>query len=91
MKELKWNLLKSERLKRTRGASFEDIIQSKLIAVKRHPRKAEQKIMLFEHKGYIWIVPYVESGSEIFLKTLYPSRKYTKIYRRGEAWREELN
>lgn len=84
MKYINWNLLKNERLKKTRGTSFEEIIQSKLIAVKRHPQKAHQNIMLFEYKGYIWIVPYVISGEEIFLKTLYPSRKYTKIYKRGD-------
>ena len=84
MKEIRWNLLKSERLKRTRGASFEEIIQSKLIAVKKHPKKSNQNIMLFDSKGYIWVVPYVETENEIFLKTLYPSRSYTKQYKRGE-------
>lgn len=85
MKEIRWNLLKSERLKRTRGVSFEEIIQSKLIAVKKHPKKTHQDLMLFEHKGYIWVVPYVETEQDIFLKTLYPSRSYTKLYRRGEG------
>jgi hypothetical protein len=84
MTDLRWNLLKSERLKQTRGASFEELIQSKLIAVKRHPKKSHQNILLFEHRGYIWVVPYVESGEAVFLKTLYPSRKYTKLYKRGE-------
>lgn len=84
MKDLRWNLLKSERLKKTRGASFEEIIQSKLIAVKRHPKKAHQHVLLFEHRGYVWVVPYVLTGDAIFLKTLYPSRKYTKLYKRGE-------
>ena len=28
MKEIRWNLLKSERLKRTRGVSFEEIIKA---------------------------------------------------------------
>jgi len=37
MAELQWSLLKSERLKRTRGASFEDLLQSRLVAVVRHP------------------------------------------------------
>lgn len=83
MADIRWDLLKSERLKRTRGASFEEIIQSKLVAVKRHPTKAHQNVMLFEYQGYIWVVPYVMSGDEVFLKTLYPSRKYTKRYRRG--------
>ena len=84
MLEIRWSLLKSERLKRTRGVSFEEIVQSKLVAVKEHPNKTHQNIMLFEHKGYLWVVPYVESENEIFLKTLYPSRRYTKLYRKGE-------
>ena len=84
MRDIRWNLLKSERLKKTRGASFEDILQSKLVAVKRHPKRTDQDIVLFEHKGYIWVVPYVVAGDEVFLKTLYPSRRYTKLYRRGE-------
>lgn len=37
-----------------------------------------------ELNGYIWIVPYVKHGNEIFLKTLYPSRKFTKKWIRGE-------
>ena len=84
MLEIRWSLLKSERLKRTRGVSFEEIIQSTLIVVKEHPRKTHQNIMLFEYRGYIWVVPYVESENEIFLKTLYPSRRYTRRYRKGE-------
>ena len=83
MKDVRWNLLKSERLKRTRGASFEELVQSKLIAVKRHPARAHQNVMLFAYRGYVWVVPYVISENEIFLKTLSPSRKYTKLYTRG--------
>ena len=84
MKEIRWNLTKSERLKLTRGVSFEEILQFKLIAVQKHHKKGHQNVMLFERKGYVWVVPYVESAHEIFLKTLYPSRKYTKLYKRGE-------
>lgn len=83
MKDIRWNLLKSERLKKTRGASFEELMQSKLVAVKRHPKRTHQDIMLFEHQGYIWVVPFVVTGDEVFLKTLYPSRRYTKLHRRG--------
>ncbi|MBU1087522.1 MAG: toxin [Candidatus Omnitrophica bacterium] len=82
MVEIRWNLLKSERLKKTRGASFENILQGKLIAIKRHPKNKHQDIMLFEYRRYIWLVPYVkEENGDIFLKTLYPSRKYTKLYK----------
>ena len=83
MKDIRWSQVKNERLKRTRGVSFEEIINAELIAVKRHPAKENQYIMLFKFKGYIWIVPYVEEMDYIFLKTLYPSRKYTKLYRKG--------
>lgn len=83
MKELRWNLLKNELLKRIRGASFEDIIESKFVRIEKHPQKEGQNIMLFEYKNYIWVVPYVEDKRHIFLKTFYPSRKYTKIYRKG--------
>ena len=84
MKEISWNLLKSERLKKTRGVSFEEILQSELVSVKEHPNRTDQKIMLFKHKRYIWVVPFVESSHTIFLKTLYPSRRYTRAYKRGE-------
>lgn len=78
MKELRWNLVKNERLKRTRGVSFEDLINSKLIDILEHPGRKNQKVMLFEFRGYIWVVPFVEEEDYYFLKTLFPSRKYTK-------------
>ena len=71
-------------MKRERGVSFEDIIQSRLIGALGHPKRHHQRILLFEQKGYIWVVPYVERGEEMFLKTLFPSRKYTKLWKRGE-------
>ena len=82
MKTIRWDLLKSERLKKTRGVSFEEIIGAKLVDIKGHPSRENQKIMLFEHKGYIWVVPFVDTSDEIFLKTLYQSRQYTKMYKK---------
>ena len=84
MREITWSLLKSDRLKRTRGVSFEEILKARLIAVKINPVRKDQKIMLFFHKRYIWVVPFAEDGGRIFLKTLFPSRKYTKLYREGK-------
>lgn len=84
MKDIRWSQLKSERLKKTRGVSFEEIISSELISVRSHPKRPNQKIILFKRKGYIWIVPYVEEKEYIFLKTLFPSRKLTKLYVKGE-------
>jgi hypothetical protein len=84
MAELRWDLLKSERLKKTRGVSFDEIVQARFLGAKRHPTRILQEIMLFEHRGYVWVVPFVRSGGGIFLKTLYPSRKYTRLHKRGE-------
>ena len=83
--EIRWDLAKNQQLKKNRGVSFEELMQSKLIAIKEHPAKSHQNIMLFEYQDYVWVVPYVKKEeNEIFLKTLYPSRKYTKAYQRGE-------
>lgn len=82
--EFKWNALKNERLKRARGISFEEILQAKLISIVSHPSLELQEKMIFELRDYIWVVPFVRAGDDIFLKTIYPSRKYTKKYRRGE-------
>ena len=83
MWEFQWSDLKSTRLKRTRGISFEEITQWKVIDIVKHPARPGQRIILFEHKRYVWVVPCVQDGSVLFLKTLYPSRKYTRLYRRG--------
>ena len=82
--EIQWDTLKNERLKKVRGASFEEILDSKYLGIWNHPSRPLQKVMLFEYKGYVWLVPFVRQGSEAFLKTLYRSRKYTKRYKRGE-------
>ena len=84
MEGARWNELKDIRLKRTRGVSFEEITNAKLLRIKEHPTRPGQNIMLFEHKGQVWVVPFVQHGDHLFLKTLYPSRKYTKLYRRDQ-------
>jgi hypothetical protein len=84
MKEIRWNELKNKRLKLTRGVSFEEILKAESIGIKRHPTRESQDVMLFKYRSYIWVVPYVEGNGYIFLKTLYPCRKYTKLYKKGE-------
>ncbi len=40
-----------------------------------------QKSMIIRYKGYVYSVPFVPTPEgKIFLKTLYPSRKYKKIF-----------
>lgn len=84
MREIRWSQLKSERLKKARGVSFEEIIASKLIDIRRHPHNENQKILVYKYRGYLWAVPFVVGGDTIFLKTIYPSRKLMKLYKKGE-------
>ena len=82
MDVFQWNETKNQRLKKLRGISFEEIVESKFVAVKQHPTREGQQIILFEYQNYIWVAPCVMNDKGIFLKTLYRSRKHTEIYRR---------
>ena len=81
---IKWNPLKSERLKKVRGVSFEEIVKAKFLGVREHPERKNQRILVYEHKGYVWAVPFVMEGEIMFLKTIYPSRKLLRIYSRRD-------
>jgi uncharacterized DUF497 family protein len=77
-------------LKKTRGVSFEDVIEiinnqgpvddishTKVIY-------SHQRIFIVEIKGYTYSVPYILKGRNVaFLKTLYPSRKFKKQYKKN--------
>jgi len=82
MWEIKWSPLKSKRLKRTRGVSFEEIIQAEIVGIREHPSRKDQQIFIFDYKGYTWAVPFVIAEDRVFLKTLYRSRKDKKLYKR---------
>jgi hypothetical protein len=48
-----------------------------------HPNQERypgQKIHVIAIEGYAYLVPFVESDDEVFLKTIIPSRKATKTY-----------
>lgn len=74
-------------LKHTRGIDFEDILNTinrgGLVADIVNPsgKYPCQRIFLVHIGDYIYAVPYVQNKKgEIFLKTLYPSRRFTKKY-----------
>ena len=81
---VKWNPTKSARLKRIRGVSFEEILEGELLDICENPVRRDQKILIFDYRGYIWVVPFVIEEQGVFLKTLYRSRKYHKLYKRGK-------
>jgi len=85
MKYLNWDPEKNKLLKLKRGICFEEIayhIESgKILGVEENPKHSNQKMYILEIENYAVIVPFVETDDEIFLKTAFPSRKYTKLYK----------
>ena len=81
---IRWDPLKNEWLRRARGVSFEALVSATLVTTIEHPKRQDQRYLLCEIDGYIWVVPYVSDGDGIFLKTAFPSRVYTKKWIRGE-------
>lgn len=79
----KWDPAKNERLKTARGLGFEELTEAPYLALIKHPTRGNQSYLLFECDGYVWVVPCVNRGDELFLKTAFPSRKYTKLWRLG--------
>lgn len=90
MKYFDWNEDKNELLRQERGISFEQIIfwimNGGLLDTIRHPnqeRYPNQQIFIVNVEQYAYLVPFIEDEQTIFLKTIIPSRKMTKIYLRG--------
>ena len=75
-------------LVRERGISFERIVfeisMGNEVAMVMHPnqdRYPGQMISVVEVDDYVYLVPFVETESEIFLNTIIPSRKATRQFR----------
>jgi len=85
MKKFKWDEEKNKLLKKERGISFEDILDSKFLGAEKHRSRANQTVLLFEYEKYVWVVPCVIDEKHIFLKTMFPSRKYTNMLKSKEG------
>ena len=88
MKAIAWDPEKNEFLKAERGISFEDVVfhiqAGDIIDTFDHPnqhRYPGQQVHAIAVEGYVYLVPFVESDDEVFLKTIIPSRKATRQYR----------
>lgn len=82
-----WNAKKNAELIKVRNISFERAIyhieKDGLLDVIKHPNPTKypnQKMFIVNISNYAYLIPFVESDSEIFLKTIIPSRKATKRY-----------
>lgn len=87
MKVFRWNHEKNVQLKKDRGLSFEDIVfyirEGHLLTTIKHPNSTKYKgqyVFIVNINNYAYTIPFVETETEIFLKTIFPSRKYTKKY-----------
>ena len=87
MKIYNWNAEKNELLIIDRGISFEEVVfyieNGGLLDEIAHPNNQDyshQRIFVVAVESYVYLVPYVVSEDELFLKTIIPSRKFTKIY-----------
>lgn len=84
MRYIDWDPAKNAKLIKERGVSFEmcliRIEQEEVLDILDNRNYPHQKIFVLEIEGYAYLVPFVEDRDGIFLKTIIPSRKFTKRY-----------
>ncbi|RNJ48451.1 BrnT family toxin [Methylocystis hirsuta] len=87
MKRFRWSAEKNRKLIAERGISFEEVVSAMahdgLLDELEHPNKSRyphQRLFVVRVRGYVYLVPFVETSDELFLKTIIPSRKATRIY-----------
>ena len=83
--DILWDDAKNKKLKETRGISFEDVAQiildKKYVVILENPKHSRQRIFIVSYKAYTYVVPFViDTDNNIVLKTVFPSRKFHKLY-----------
>ena len=83
--DIVWDEAKSKSLKKARGISIEDvarlILDEKYLEILENPARPGQMLFVISYKGYTHVVPFViDKENNIVLKTVYPSRKFHKLY-----------
>jgi hypothetical protein len=89
MRRIVWNPDKVALLRNTiarGGVGFEECIVAieagNILDVLENPSSnhPSQRIFVLEINGYAYCAPFIETPEEIFLKTVFPSRKFTALY-----------
>ena len=89
METIWWSTDKSLALKESRGVCFEDVVfhieKGDILDDYEHLNQQHvgQRIMVIDIDRYAYVVPYIETSDEVFLKTIIPSRKATEKYLGG--------
>jgi hypothetical protein len=89
MRQISWSPEKNRELKENpnRSVCFEDIVAAiesggllddiEHVNAKKYPH---QRMFVVLFNDYVYGIPYVSRGEDIFLKTVFPSRKLTLKY-----------
>jgi len=92
VKYFSWDPAKNVTLKAARGISFEEIVyhieRGDVLDILENPNQQRyegQRVFVVNVQGYAYLVPFLESDAEVFLKTIIPSRKATKRYLKAEG------
>ncbi len=86
MKEIVWDKQKANVLDENtdRNITFERCVvaieNGDVLDNIENPARDGQNIFVLDIDGYAYVVPYVEDEKAIYFKTVFPSRRYTKIY-----------
>jgi uncharacterized DUF497 family protein len=80
-----WDETKNHKLMTDRGISFEIfadiIINKKYIDILENQSRPNQMIFICNYNNYTYSVPFIlDKDQNIVLKTVYPSRKFHKLY-----------
>ena len=83
--QILWDSEKNNKLIAQRGLSFDIfaslILEKKYLDILKNPSREEQKIFIVPFQKYTYVVPFlIDDEQNIILKTIFPSRKYHKIY-----------
>ena len=88
---------KNQQLVKERSISFEEVIAAigagGVLDILPHPNPAKypnQEIYVININDYIYLVPFVRKDKNtVFLKTIFPHRKLTKLYLKGDSDEKE--
>jgi hypothetical protein len=80
-----YNPNKAEWLLKVRNIDMKEveeiIYNEQYLAIRESKSRPGQKMFIIRYKNYAYVVPYVvDDGGSYVIKTVYPCRKYNKIY-----------
>jgi len=81
-----WDEEKNIWLQKNRNVSFEHLLSAiedkKILKILPHPNNKykHQILVIFEYDSYAWVAPCEYKDEIMLIKTIFPSRKATRIY-----------